>query len=179
MIAIPKLNPVEAEECLQNMVYCVDTREQPTPSLEKRLAYLQPYERETLNAGDYTAKTLLPNGEWFYVPVAIERKMSATEIAGNFCHERERFIAEFNRARDAGTKLYILVEQTSWESIYAGAYRSQMKPQSLVASLLTWCARYESPIFMCQRPETGGKLIRDILHYEMREALDKMVGDYG
>ena len=176
---MPQINPVEAEDCLRNMIYVVDSREQQTEALEKRLSYLNPYVRETINAGDYTAKTLLPDGTWFYLPVAIERKMSLTESAGNFCHERERFTNEFNRAREAETRLCLLIEQASWESAYAGAYRSQMKPQSLVASLLTWCARYQSPIFMCNRPETGGKLIRDILHYEMREHLDKMVGDYG
>ena len=119
------------------MVYVIDRREQPTQALEKRLEYLQPYERETLTAGDYTAKTLLPDGTWFYVPVTIERKMSLSEIAGNFCRERERFRAEFNRARDAEIRLVILIEQSSWETAYAGAYRSQMKPQSLIASLLT------------------------------------------
>ena len=174
---MPQINPVEAEECLRQMIYCVDTREQPTQTLEKRLEYLQPYERETLTAGDYTAKTLLPDGTWFYVPVAIERKMSLTEIAGNFCRERERFRAEFNRARDAEIRLVILIEQSSWETAYAGAYRSQMRPQSLIASLLTWMARYKCPILMCNRPDTGGKLIRDILHYEMREALERLV-DY-
>ena len=173
-----KLDPVEAEECLRNMVYVVDNREQPTQALERRLSYLQPYERETVNAGDYTAKTLLPSGEWFYLPVSIERKMSLSEIAGNFCHERDRFRAEFNRARDAEIRLYILIEQASWEDAYAGAYRSQMKPQSLIASLLTWMARYRCPILMCKRPETGGKVIRDVLRYEMREALESMV-DYG
>lgn len=169
------LNPVEAEECLRNMVYIVDRREQATQALEKRLEYLQPYERETVNAGDYTAKTLLPDGNWFYLPVVVERKMSLTEIAGNFCRERERFRAEFNRARDAEIRLYILIERSSWESAYSGAYRSQMKPQSLIASLMTWMARYKCPILMCNRPETGGKLIRDILRYEMREALERMV----
>lgn len=172
---MPQINPVEAEDCLRNMVYIVDRREQQTEALEKRLSYLNPYVRETLNAGDYTAKTLLPDGNWFYVPVAIERKMSLTEIAGNFCHERERFTNEFNRARDAETRLCLLIEQASWESAYAGAYRSQMRPQSLIASLLAWFARYDAPIFMCNRPETGGKLIRDILKYEMREALERMV----
>ena len=170
-------DPIEAEECLRSMVYCVDSREQPTKALEKRLSYLQPNVRETLNAGDYTAKTQLPNGEWFYVPVAIERKMSLTEIAGNFTRERDRFRAEFNRASEHEIRLYILIEQASWESAYAGAYRSRMKPQSLIASLLTWSARYKCPLIMCDRPETGGKLIRDILYYEMREALGKMV-DY-
>lgn len=157
------------------MIYCVDTREQPTEALQKRLEYLHPYERETIMAGDYTAKTLLPDGTWFYLPIAIERKMSLTEIAGNFCHERERFRAEFNRARDREIRLYILVENASWEDAYAGAYRSQMNPHSLVASILTWCARYQSPVILCRRSETGGKLIRDILRYEMREALERMV----
>lgn len=170
-----KLDHIEAEECLRSMVYCVDRREQPTKALEKRLGYLQPYERETLNAGDYTAKTLLPDGTWFYVPAAVERKMSLTEISGNFTRERERFRAEFNRAREHGIRLYLLIEQASWEGAYAGAYRSKLKPQSMVASLLTWSARYGCMISMCERPDTGGKLIRDILHYEMREALDRMV----
>ena len=159
------------------MVYVIDRREQPTQALEKRLEYLQPYERETLTAGDYTAKTLLPDGTWFYVPVTIERKMSLSEIAGNFCRERERFRAEFNRARDAEIRLIILIEQSSWESAYSGAYRSQMRPQSLIASLLTWMARYKCPILMCNRPDTGGKLIRDVLRYEMREALERMADD--
>lgn len=172
------LDPIEAEECLNQIVYCIDNREQPTERLSKRMEYLQPNVRETLNAGDYTAKTLLPSGEWFYVPVAIERKMSLTEIAGNFTRERERFRAEFNRAREHGIRLYILIENASWEAAYAGAYRSQMKPQSLIASLLTWSARYGCAVLMCERSDTGGKLIRDILHYEMREALDRMV-EYG
>lgn len=160
------------------MVYVIDNREQPTKALSKRMEYLQPNVRETVNAGDYTAKTLLPDGTWFYLPVAIERKMSLTEIAGNLTRERERFRAEFNRARENEIRLYILIEQANWEAAYSGAYRSQMKPQSLIASLLTWSARYGCPILMCERPETGGKLIHDILHYEMREALEKMV-DYG
>lgn len=153
----------------------IDNREQPTKALARRLEFLQPNVRETVNAGDYTAKTLLPDGTWFYLPVAVERKMSLTEIAGNLTRERERFRDEFNRASEHGIRLYILIEQASWEAAYSGAYRSKMKPQSLIASLLTWSARYGCPVLMCERPETGGKLIRDILHYEMREALDRMV----
>ena len=157
------------------MVYCIDTREQPTKGLKKRLELLKPNVRETLNAGDYTAKTLLPDGTWFYVPSAVERKMSLTEIAGNLTRERDRFKAEFNRASERGIRLYILIEQASWEAAYSGAYRSQMKPQSMIASLLTWSARYGCSVLMCERSETGGKLIRDILRYEMREALNKMI----
>ena len=66
------LTPIEAEDCLRNIVFCVDTREQPTAAFKKRMEYLYPHERETLSAGDYTAKTLLPNGAWFYAPTVIE-----------------------------------------------------------------------------------------------------------
>ena len=187
------LDPIEAEECLRNMVFVADSREQPTKALKTRLRYLEPYVRETVESGDYTAKTLLPDGTWFYLPVCVERKMNAGEIAGNFSRNRGRFIAEFNRARERGTKLYILIERATWESIYAGAYRSMMKPQSLIASIFTWSARYNCPVLLndvatmdgedpdkyTQRVSAvSGKLIRDILHYEMREALDRMV-NYG
>lgn len=178
MITIANLDPIEADECLKRMIYVIDKREQPTAALEKRLTYLQPYERETVCAGDYTAKTLLPSGEWYYLPVALERKMSLTEIAGNLTRERTRFTAEFERAKEHGVRLYIIVEQASWENAYAGIYRSKMKPKSLVASLLTWGARYDTPILFCERSDTSGKLIRDILFYEMREHLEKMI-DYG
>lgn len=172
-----RINPAEIESCLSSIIFLVDSREQPTDAFKRRLEYLYPNERETLLAGDYTAKTQLPDGSWFYLPVAVERKMSLTEIAGNFCRERKRFRAEFNRAREHGIRLYILIERASWDNAYAGAYRSAMKPRSLIASLLTWGARYDSPVIMVERPETGGKLIHDILYYEMREALERMVAD--
>ena len=156
------------------MVYVIDNREQPTERLNRRMEFLTPFVRETVNAGDYTAKTTLPDGTEFYLPVAIERKMNLSEIAGNFCRERERFRGEFNRARDHGTRLYILIEDSSWESAYTGNYRSKMEPKSLIASLLTWSARYGTSILMCRSPDTASKLIRDILRYEMREALQKL-----
>ena len=163
------------DECLSKMTYVIDSREQPTEKLKTRMAFLTPFVRETVNAGDYTAKTMLPSGEWFYVPAAVERKMNLGEIAGNFCGTRERFRAEFNRASEHGIRLYILIEDSSWEAAYNGHYRSKMSPQSMIASLLTWSARYGSPILMCRKPETAGMLIRDILHYEMREALQKKI----
>lgn len=168
------LTPIEAEDCLRNIVFCVDTREQPTAAFKKRMECLYPNERETLSAGDYTAKTLLPNGAWFYVPTVIERKQSLTEICGNFCQERARFVAEFERARDEATKVIILIENATWEDAYAGSYRSKMTPQSFIASILTWLARYDCQILFC-KPHTTGKLIHDILRYEMREALEKMI----
>lgn len=53
---------------------------------------------------------------------------------------------------------------------YHGYYRSQMRPQALVASMTTWMARYDTPIVMCNA-ETSGQLIYDILYREMKEAM--------
>ena len=156
------------------MVFVVDRREQPTARLRERLTHLEPYERETISAGDYTAKTLLPDGTWFYVPCAIERKMNLTELVGCYCKERRRFTAEFERAREHGIKMILLVENATWEGAYAGSYRSQMTAKSFVASLLTWMARYQCQVLFCKH-QTTGRLIHDILRYEMREALEGMM----
>ncbi len=172
------MHPIEVEESLKNMVALVDTREQDTPALRARLKAFDKYEREKLNAGDYSAKFPLPNGEWFQPKVAIERKMNLDELCGCYTHDRDRFRREFERAKEDGCKLYLLVENDSWEHVYAGKYRSRMKPQSLCASMLAWLARYDCQLLFCKR-ETTGRLIRDILYREGKEALERLevVGD--
>lgn len=164
----------EMEDALEGMVVLVDTREQDTPALRRRIAAFGPWEREKLDAGDYSASFPLPDGSRYRLPVAVERKMSFDELAACYCRERKRFRAEFDRAKAAGVKLYLLVEGGSWEGAYAGAYRSRMAPRSLVGSMLAWLARYDCQIIFCER-YTSGRLIRDILYREGREALMGMV----
>lgn len=164
----------EAEAALDGMVVLVDTREQDTPTLRARLRHFGVWEREKLDVGDYSARFPLPDGSWYRLPVAVERKMDFTELAACYCRQRKRFAAEFERAKGAGIKLYLLVEGASWEDAYAGAYRSRMDPKSLVASRLAWLARYNCQVIFCER-QTTGQLIRDILYREGKEALLGMV----
>ena len=162
---------------LDGMVCLVDTREQDTPRLRRRLREIGVETAwEKLDAGDYSARFPLPDGEWFRVPAAIERKMSLDELASCYCRHRDRFKREFERAQAAGVKLYLLVEGATWEDLYAGNYRSQMHPASFVASLLAWLARYDCQILFCE-PQTTGRLIHDTLYREGREALGKLVED--
>ena len=170
------MHPIEIEQALKSITYIVDSREQDTKALRDRLKFLEPYERGKLDAGDYGAKVMLPNGTWYQIPCAVERKMSATELAGCYCQQRKRFTAEFERAKEAGVKLYLLVEGESWETIYAGAYRSHMESKALVASILAWLARYNCQVIFCQS-RTTGKLIRDVLYREAKEALSRMVDE--
>ena len=170
------MHPAEIEQALEELVVLVDTREQDTASLQERLKFFGKYERQKLDAGDYSAKVLMPAGEWFQIPVAVERKMDFDELADCYCRSRERFMREFERAKESGTKIYLLIEGASWEDAYAGAYRSHMRAKSLVGSILAWLARYDCQVLFCQS-RTTGKLIRDILYREAKETLTRMVGE--
>lgn len=154
----------------------VDTREQETPRLRARLRDMGcPWERKKLDFGDYSVRCDCLD---LSVSIAIERKMSLDELCSCYCKDRKRFEREFDRARSSGAKIYLLVEDGSWEDAYAGKYRSRMSPTSLVASMQAWLARYNCQLIFCQ-PETSGRLIHDILYRELKEALENLEPDSG
>ena len=154
-----------------------DTREQSTPRLKARIRQIGfPVERGKLDFGDYSAKFPLADGKWLDLSgkVAIERKMDIDELAHCFCQGRRRFQAEFQRAKEAGAKIYLLVEDANFEKAYAGKYRTHIKPNALLASIFAWLARYECQILFCQ-PLTTGLMIRDILYREGKERLENEI----
>lgn len=164
------------DKALKSMVVMVDTREQPTKRAERRLEMIGlPIERKALPFGDYSAYCTLPNGEVYSLEdkVAVERKMHLDEIAMCFTRERPRFAREFERAKVANAKIYLLIENADMEKAYNGSYRSQVKPQSLTASMFAWLARYNCQMLMCKE-DTSGKVIHDILYREMKERLEQM-----
>lgn len=168
------MTPHEIEDALKGMVILVDTREQDSPRLRARLKSMErPVERCKLDFGDYSAKFPVAD-DWMRLNVAVERKMDFSELAQCFCKGRTRFAREFERAKAADAKLYLLVENQSWEDAYQGNYRSLMQPQAFTASLLSWLARYNCQLIFCSQ-HTSGRLIRDILCREGREALERML----
>ena len=167
------MHPVDVDASLKSMVCLVDTREQDTPAFRERISHFDQWERHKLDAGDYSAKFLLPDSSWYFLPVAIERKYAIDELCMCYCQQRGRFEREFERALEAHSKLYLLVEGGSWENVYTGKYRSHMNPKSLVGSILAWLARYNCQLMFCKK-ETSGQLIKDILYREGKEALLKL-----
>ena len=167
------MHPIDVDASLKSMVCLVDTREQDTPAFRERISHFDQWERHKLDAGDYSAKFLLPDSSWFFLPVSIERKYAIDELCMCYCQQRGRFEREFERALEAHSKLYLLVEGGSWENVYSGKYRSQMNPKSLVGSILAWLARYNCQLMFCKK-ETSGQLIKDILYREGKEALLKI-----
>lgn len=167
------MTPFELEASLGSMKLLVDTREQPTERLKKRIEGTGlPHERRKLDYGDYSCQCILPNGDVLDLSnrVAIERKMHLDELCACFGRERARFEREFERAKADGCRIYLLVEDGNWEKAYNGKYRSLYTPQALVASIDAFRARYGMQLDFCKE-ETTGKLIRDILYRELKEHL--------
>ena len=171
-----KYHPCEIEQILRTLVVLVDTREQCTARARRRYeAFGVPYERAALNFGDYSAKLTGLAGEEIDLRsiAVIERKMNLDELCSCFCHGRERFRREFQRATGAGAKVYLLIEDDSLDRAYAGAYCSRMLPQSLTASIFAWSIEFGIiPLFISH--DRTGKLIHDIMHREARWYLENL-----
>lgn len=173
----------EIKEALSTFQILVDSREQNTPkAIERYKSFGVPYGRATLKYGDYCGIVTINSGPIYDTATTvsaacvIERKMSIDELAMCFGRGRARFDREFQRARAAGAKIYLLVENASWEAILGHRYRSRFTPQALMASLAAWSVRYDiTPVF-CRAP-TSGRLIKEILYRDIKERLER--GEYG
>ena len=120
-----------------------------------------------LDVGDYSAQIGDMSLER---DVVIERKHSLDELCGNLAQGRDRFEREFTRAKANGTKVFLLVENGSYEDIYLQNYRSQLPAKSLMASLMSWQVRFNITIIFCV-PENTPRIIHQILYYAAREQL--------
>lgn len=170
------MTPFEVNDALEQLTLLVDTREHNTPAFRRRMKEVNlPWERRKLDFGDYSMKVELEDGEEvdFSRDVTIERKMSLDELCQCYGKDRERFVREFQRAKEAGAKTYLLIEDGSWEKALEGSYRSRMKPQALTASLTAWLARYNCQVIFCQAKSTP-RLLREIVYREAKERLEGM-----
>lgn len=173
----------EINEILQTFQIVADTREQNTPRASERFkSFGVPVQRATMNYGDYCGLITI-NGEPIYdtssrisASCCIERKMSLDELAMCFTRGRDRFQREFDRAADQGAKVYLLVENASWEAIQKHRYRSRFNPSAFQASLVAWSIRYNLTPVLC-KAETSGELIKEILYRDIKERLAR--GEYG
>lgn len=176
------MNRHEVDSILDSFRVIVDNREQNTPKARKRYKAIGMTERATLSFGDYCGnvdiggKPLCDISGTISPVCVVERKMNLDELAMCFTRSRDRFRREFERAKDAGAKVYLLVEDATYEDIIRHRYRSKFASNAFLASLLAWSARYNiTPIFC--RAETSGELIREILARDLRERLER--GEYG
>lgn len=168
-MTIPEIN-----DSLKSLTLVVDTREQDTEQFRNRVKRTElPSVRRKLEFGDYSCFVKDSDGREidFCGDFAIERKMSLDELAQCFTRDRKRFVREFERAKERGAKLYLLVESASWEKAFAGQYRTRVSASALVASMTTWLARYDCQIVMCD-PITTPKMLKEICFREAKKRLE-------
>lgn len=177
------MDSFEIRETLNSFRIIADTREQRTPKAEERFrSFGVPVERATLSYCDYCGNIDLPGGVLYGADsvikpaCCIERKMSLDELASCFTRGRDRFRREFERASEAGARVYLLIENGSWEAIANHRYRSRYHEAAFTASLTAWTIRYNLVPLFC-KSGTSGKLIREILYRDMKERLER--GEYG
>ena len=159
----------ELQAQLKELKIIIDRREKVNDHIVKLFEQkgIQIIDRN-LDVGDYACQL---GDKTFEHDFAIERKANLDEICGNLTTDRDRFEREFLRARAHGnTKLFLLIENSSWEDILSHNYQSKFKPLSLIASLLSWQVRFNLTIIMCKK-ETSAKIIYDTLYYAAREVM--------
>lgn len=160
----------EINDLLKQLTIICDTREQVNENITGYLDSKKiPHITRKLDTGDYSA---MIGDMTLEQTVVIEKKNSIDEIAGNFTVDRARFENEFLRAKADGIKVFLIIENCSWSDIFLHNYRSKLKPQSLIASLLSWQVRFNITVQFCKPSETG-QIIYGILYYAAREALKK------
>ena len=167
------MNKKEIEQALSTLTMIIDTREHDTESSRHRIRNINlPYVRQKLDFGDYSCKITLSDSREidFSNIFAVERKMNIDELALCFTSERERFEREFIRAKDKNAKIYLLIENSSWEQVISGKYKSKMSSNALVASIITWLIRYDCQIIMCDEL-VSWRIIKEILYREAKNYL--------
>ena len=174
----------EQKAVLDSFSVLIDTREQDTDRARRRYKSLGvPYDRATLSYGDYCYNATLPDGSKIYdqnqtiEPLAVvERKMNLDELAQCFTRGRDRFQREFERAREQGCRIYLIVENANWENLLNGKYRTRFNANAFTASQIAWMVRYNTNVIFCKE-QTSGRLIKEILYRDLKERLER--GEFG
>lgn len=174
-----KLTDTEIKKLLkENFTIIYDTREQQNQHV---LDYFDKakvkYKKQKIDEGDYTAIiNKCPEmgiHRDLYFNVAIERKNSIDELAGNLSEETDsrdniRLERELERAKHKGIMMFLIIEdKDGMNNIKSGNYRSQYLPQSLMAKLTSIQIKYLNDTIFEDKKNTGYEILRK-LKYAVR-----------
>jgi len=141
----------------------IDTREQAPLDLQYKLGHRLKSEVGTLYTGDYSIKGLEHH-------VAIERK-SLDDLMGCIGKGRDRFEREIIRLK--GYPVRGIVIEASWSQIELGSYRSRVKPNAAIGTLMGWIAQ-GIPITMSENHERAGLFVARMLYITARRRIEEL-----
>ena len=164
----------ESKALLKSLTMIVDTREQKNQHITKYFTDKGiPYISKKMDFGDYGA--YIPKNielgimrDIHLTDINIERKNSLDELAANLTHGRTQIENEFLRSK--GTKLYLMVEDATFEDIINKKYRSQYTPQAYMGTLRAFEARYDIRLNFSLSANSG-QFIYSVLFYHARQFL--------
>lgn len=172
----------------ENFMILYDTREQQNQHI---IDYLDKkkirYKKQKIDEGDYTAIiTKCPEKGIYrdlYFNVAVERKNSVDELAGNLAEKKDdtrddiRLERELKRARQKGTMIYLVIEdKNGMENIENGNYRSQYGSKAFEAKLTSIEINYLKGLSFVDKTDSGRRILK-ILYYAVMEALKEKSQD--
>lgn len=163
----------DMKKVLENIIILVDSRERNFSHIKMYFKQNKiPYEIKKLDFGDYSFKiskmeSLDIEEQSFEKEIAIERKNSLSEISGNFTRGRDRFKREFKRG---GMSIRLMIENDSYGDIKKHNYKSQINPNSLVASLHSFQEEFNSPFIFINK-DSSGEYIYKTFYYYLRNKL--------
>lgn len=139
------------------MIVLVDSREQaPFPFIRFNVQA----ERAGLPTGDYS----LPG---FEDKAAIERKSLDDLVSCLMGKNRDRFERELTRGK--AYELFAVVCEGSYQDIAEGRYRSEMKPQAVLQSIVAFQVRYGVNFIMAGTRQAAEYLTFSLLEKFQRE----------
>ena len=167
----------EIRHCIEHIQLLGDNREHKTDEFIARCSRLKELSGSsvkltTINAGDYSARTWDMQGNEIDLReiVVVERKQSLDELATNLTKEKERFEREFTRAKDKGTKVYLLVENMSFTKLFNGTMPNHpfINKNSVLGAFFSFVARYRLQVLFCKPSQTA-----DIIYHVMCKELEE------
>ena len=125
------------------------------------------YERTKLLFGDYM--------DWNRPGIVIDRKQDIAELAKNCTTDHVRFREELERAKKAGAKLVILVEQNRYKNgekwvpvrelsdiIYWSSPHTSIRGEKVYRVLASWVNKYNISVEFCDKRSTGRRILEII-----------------
>lgn len=154
------------------MILLVDSREKENSHILNYMAVnkISVKEKQPLKFGDYS---FIKDNIDYRNQIVIERKNSLDELSlnltsgkkDNLVNRRERFKNEFKRAKEAGSKIILLIENATQEDILNHNYRSKLHPNAFIGSLNSWYNKgYIDNIFFCESKNDTGWAMLKIFH---------------
>lgn len=149
----------------------IDTREKPK-AIQAILKTFDEahivHESTKLLFGDYM--------DWNRPEIVVDRKHNIAELAKNCTVDSARFVRELERAKKAGARLVILVEQNRYKTeagewisvrqlsdlIYWSSKNTTIRGEKLFRVLRSWMSRYDLDVQFCSKTNTGRKIFEII-----------------